>query len=402
MNNSRVATLIVSTFAYMLLTATSGIAQTSPQVTPAAASQTDFASSNLALEITYYKDLPPAYMRLGGKAWYGRFRRIASWQPPAGSLPVKAVNIVSRVEGNVVKVKVSVYDGERFDDKEEFVGEYVARENEKNSALGLTQFGVEPFEIQLVRVAPISSGLPLVENKTSSVTVLAIEANSTTLPSFKLSLRNLSNKTVSALAIRVMVDGKMQLSSLPHDPEAKPLIKPGEIYTTNEPGAHATHRTPNGYAPDSPPAQTILIATVVFDDGSYEGEAAPAAEYRAFAKGRKTQLARLIPLLQNALDAPASNAQTAIEKLNTQLSTANEEVESVTLEELQKEFPELNGKAKSGLRNALQIAIYGVRKRALDDLNKFAYNSAQASNDKAFRAWLSATKERYEAWLARL
>lgn len=406
MNNSRIVTLIVSIFACVFLAATSA-AQPSALVRPLpqlaqAASQVDVAPGNLALEITYYKDLPPAYMRLGGKAWYARFRRTSSWQTPTGSLPVKAVNIVSRVEGNAVKVRVSVYDGARFDDKEEFVGEYVVRENEKITVRELTRFGVEPFEIGLVHVAPANPGLPLVENKTSSITVLALEANNTTLPSFKLSLRNLSNKNISALAIRTLVDGKTQISSLPHDPEARPLMKAGESYATNEPGAHAAHRAPEGYMPDPPPAQTIVIATAVFDDGSYEGEAAPAAEYRAFAKGRKTQLARIIPLLQNALDAPASNAATAIEKLNTQLSTLNEEMESSALEELQKEFPEFDSKAKAGLGNAVQIAIYGIRKRALDDLNKFATATAQAADDEAFRAWLSMTKVRYAAWLARL
>ncbi len=80
----------------------------------------------------------------------------------------------------------------------------------------------------------------------------------------------------------------------------------------------------------------------------------------------------------------------------------DDEVETTAMEELLQEFPELTGKAKAGLKNAVQVAMHGVRETALDDLNKFSRNHEQVSDAKVFSTWLTATKERYEAWLARL
>lgn len=364
--------------------------------------QDSSATNKLALEVTYYRDAPPTYMSAGSAVWYGWFRRVASWQQPAGSLPVLAVNIVTRLEGDAVEVKVSVYEGVRFHDKEEFVASYIIRESEKISVRELTRFGVEPFEIEAVRVAPTAAGLPLVENKTNSINVLGIETNNSPLLSYKLSLQNLSNKNVNALSVRVLVDGKVQMSGLPHADEGKPLIKAGETYVLNVYGATRPRQTPNGYAPDAPPVQTILIATAVYDSGSYEGEAAPAANFKAFVEGRKIQLARIIALLQNALESTEPNTSAAIEELRVQFSSLGDDVSVATMEELERGFPTFDRKAKDELKTAVQVAMHGVRNRALEDIKQFGANREQALSANAFRAWLSATKEGCSAWLARL
>src|SRR4051812_9981718 len=61
------------------------------------------------LEVTYYGGRPPAYQpvpaqgaKLNG-SWYALFGHLDAWQPPAGFLPVHAVNILSRQEGDAVR-----------------------------------------------------------------------------------------------------------------------------------------------------------------------------------------------------------------------------------------------------------------------------------------------------------
>src|SRR4051794_25340739 len=101
------------------------------------------------LEISFLRGRPPAYetvppqdAKLRG-AWFALFGHLASWQPPAGFLPVQAVNVISRQEGDAIRVVVSVFVGAKNFEKEEPVGTYFIHEDEKVVADRLTQFGVE-------------------------------------------------------------------------------------------------------------------------------------------------------------------------------------------------------------------------------------------------------------------
>src|SRR5437764_6430238 len=73
--------------------------------------------TGLALEITYYPGRDPGYQPVPGPdakpsgAWFGLFRRIDSWQAPAGAQPIEAVRVISRVEGDAVRVTVSTLSG---------------------------------------------------------------------------------------------------------------------------------------------------------------------------------------------------------------------------------------------------------------------------------------------------
>ncbi len=86
--------------------------------------QAESSSSNLALEITYYKGEPPTYLSVirhdskPSGAWFGKFRKTPSWTPPARSLPVRAVNLRPRLEGDAIRLEVSVYLGARFHEEE--------------------------------------------------------------------------------------------------------------------------------------------------------------------------------------------------------------------------------------------------------------------------------------------
>src|SRR5215204_1776814 len=156
--------------------------------------------NNLVLEVTYFKGTQPAPQRIGANArarpsaWYSRFQRIDGWQPKAGEFPVRAVNIVPYFdESGAVKIRVSVFTGEKFHDNEVFVADVSIRENERKIVAELTKFGVQPFELAVVQTVRGASDLPSVVNKTSSLQVLA-EPEVSELPSFRVKLLNNSNK----------------------------------------------------------------------------------------------------------------------------------------------------------------------------------------------------------------
>jgi hypothetical protein len=162
--------------------------------------------TRLALEVTYYQGRKPAYETVPGPdskpsgAWFGLFGRIASWQPPAGAEPIEAVRVISRVEGDAVRVIVSTLSGSKALENEQRVGTYLIRETEKISIDDLKQFGIEPFQIKLVRVNPnIPPVPPVILKGVESVVVINSMAKETTLPSYSDILRSQSNKNIVGL-----------------------------------------------------------------------------------------------------------------------------------------------------------------------------------------------------------
>jgi hypothetical protein len=366
------------------------------------------APTGLALEVTYYKDRPPAFVTVPGPdsklngAWYALFRRVPSWQPPAEALPVRAVNVLSRLEGDAVRVEVSVYLGVQLFEKEQRVAAYRVRENEKISVEGLSRFGVEPFEIRVVRVNPLATSPPSIVNKTEAIEVVGVKVNETTFPSYMVTLRNISGKNVDALGVNVFADGRQNGSSMPFGKRGEYLIAAGATQDIFVLGAKVARTTPEGYLPDSPSHQEIFIHTAVFDDGSYEGETKTAADFRGFKAGSKIQIARLLALIEEALNSSDPNVATSLERLRAKVASLSTTVETATLNDLLKEFPSFNKEEAAGLKRAVEVSLAGDRLEFIKRIGEFEKASAQADDPQAFRTWLSSNKEIYEKWLSRL
>jgi hypothetical protein len=364
--------------------------------------------TGLALEITFYTNTPPAYQsvpssdsRFNG-AWFARFRRVTNWQQPQGSLPVRAVNIVSRKEADAVRVNLSVFVGVKFHDKEEQVATYLIRENEKVTTNELAGFGVEPFEITVVRVPQSISNIPPIINRTESILIEGIQENNSTLPSYGLSLRNASSKNVVALQIDVLVDGKARLLSQPMGKQGLPLIRAGGDLQINVLGVKDSMMTRQGYAPDSPRGQNILIGTAVFEDGTYEGDAQIAVQIRGRIMAQRVQLTQIVSILDNIIEVDEVKATTTLETLKQQVSTLKDDVDMAVVEELTKDFPKINLPEKNGLRLRFQAAMHHTKKELLDEIDQFEKAYKESPNRNNFKAWLSAVKKKYNQWLSRI
>jgi hypothetical protein len=362
------------------------------------------APTGLALEITFYQGKAPAYQAVPSPeakptgAWYAMFGRVLSWQPPVDALPVKAVNILPRLEGDTVRIAVSVHLGVKFFEKEEMVATYDVRENEAVSTTELTRFGVVPFDIKLVRVKPVAVEPLPVLNGTTSLSVTGVEVVRSTLPSYKVTVQNLSDKAVAALGAEVHVNGRRQISSMRQGEDGARLMGAGATYKFYVAGANSAQMTQGAYAPEQPPNQEIHITMVVFDDGSYEGDPETAASFRGFQAGRKVQVERLVALLQKAWDAPAADDAATLEQLKTQAASLGTNADRAALDALQRDFPAL----RQHLRMNLEVAESGVKTDFLKEIERFEKSGAQAADGKAFRAWLGEKKARYEKWLSNL
>src|SRR5439155_11241278 len=143
--------------------------------------------TRLALEVHLYPNEPPAYIVVipaavpaRGNIFF-RFPRVPGWTAPAGTPRVESVSVCPVLAGDAVRVLVSVFLGRGYG-QEKDVAIYTLREGEKLRLKELTQFGIEPFEITLIRVAPANPGLPQVISKGKSIELVTVQANLSTFP----------------------------------------------------------------------------------------------------------------------------------------------------------------------------------------------------------------------------
>ena len=358
-------------------------------------SPTPSKETGIVLEVTYLAGQAPTYQRVAwasaprGWVWYARFGRVAGWNLPAGAQPVQAVRVTPFLDEEAVRITVSVLRGEKFLDLEDTVAHYSARENETITIAELKEFGVEPFQIKVVRVAEQQAAQPVIVNRTKSLEVVGIEPVISTLPVYKLTLRSLSDKNISAVHVDVGEGGRQELSGMPQGKDGQPLIKAGALFELKQRLSTRTQATAAGYAPAPANAQQIVIASLVFEDGTYEGDATPAAQYRGWTAGRKTELERIVPVLQNTSATDAA-------RLQADLSALSFDGNPNDVAALAQAFP---GIKQEQLKLSIYVSMHVVRRELLRDLEHFEQRGRRKED---FHSWLSRTRERYSNWLARM
>ena len=367
------------------------------------------APTRLALEVTFYAGRKPAYETVPGPdakpsgAWFGFFGRIASWQAPAGAQPIEAVRVISRVEGDAVRVTVSTLSGSKALENEQPVGTYLIRETEKISIDDLKRFGIEPFQIKLVRVNPsIPPVPPVILKGVESVVVINSMAKETTLPSYRIILRNQSNKNIVGLGVDVVAGGTVQLTSKPRGIDGQPLIAAGKEYWLTVAAPNRAQPSLGGYVPTSPSDQQILIKASVFDDGTYEGDMETAAAVRGYRAGEKMVLPRLIPLLEGALSSSNANLTEALRNLESQVSSVGSDADPQIIQTLASEFRQESDARCSEIKATMEVSATTIKSNLLKEIHLLQNEAAPSLSADLYRTWLTKTRERYEKWLSRL
>ncbi|HYE75021.1 MAG TPA: hypothetical protein VEF04_16890, partial [Blastocatellia bacterium] len=260
--------------------------------------------------------------------------------------------------------------------------------------------GVEPIEIKLVRFFPRTTVLPQIINQTNSVVVNAVTAGTSTLPSYQLSLLNVSNKDVVALEVKILVGGRTEIVILRQGEEGRALIPAGREYKLAVNGAYQVRPAYGDHPPDFTRNHDCVVNYLVFRDGSYEGNAVSASRFSAAVRGQQLQLALVVSILQKALSSTDESGVT-LQHLKTELSSLKTDVDEVQLKALLSKFPALSESVNPGLTSEIRAALANVKRRVHEELNKF--ESQHPMPDKsALQSWLLTTKEKYERWLLML
>jgi len=376
-----------------------GFAQT---VAPQKQQQANQPQTNLAVEIRNVKDRP-TFIPGNGSVWMGRFGRIAGWQPPAGFLPVRAVDFSSHaVNETTLEIRVSLHRGERHFDEQTPVAVYRVREGETVVAEELKQFGLLPIEFKVMRANRPADALPYVESPTNALALVGVERLDTPFPAYTVRLRNLSGKDIAALVVHSFTARGLSGLTRPSLQNDEPLIKAGEVFEFRARGGSEGQITAEGYVPDG--LQRVFIPTVLFTDGTFEGEPWSAAKLLALKQGRKLQLARALAVVTNSLHTTDARGEAAaVARFKAQIAALSEEVEPQTVETLAAKFPALSSAQKAELREGISFYLHQVKTNLLKSVREFEDARGGSNAPKTtFRQWLAGVRENYEQWLARL
>ena len=410
MSNSKFRILLLASL--LLVVAANAIAQTS--ATP----------TRLAVEIRN-PGQPPAHIVVEPAEkhwiWFGRFPRVAGWTEPPNSLPLKAVKINAQQAEEGVRVWVSVLLGKVLEDEKQ-ISSYLLREGDTISAKELADVGVVPFDFKVVRLAASVPYVPEFKSKSPSIELASIQPNFSALPRVQLVLRNVSSKPVHAVEVVTVSEGVACLLSMRQGKEGEALIPPGGTFEMTASLKTKYNAGANEYSIETPPNQSMEVATAVFSDGSYEGESVYAMTFLGYQKGRKAQLERVIDLLEKA--AKGTNDAAA---LRDKLSALNVDADPAAVEKLDEQFPQLkqiqpaptstqvgtpgNGDLRTSIqvstrprgdaRTAIEVGMRAMRDEVRTDFAQFEIHQ-RYSGPHALDSWLASATQRYKAWLSRL
>jgi hypothetical protein len=261
----------------------------------------------------------------------------------------------------------------------------------------LADYGIEPLRVAVVRRAEVKLTPPRVENRTSAVEVTAIDVHEN-VPSFELTLRNASDKNIRAVEIREM-RGRMSKGPPPlFDWRGMSLIEPGKTWKVTLEFGWNSKMTPEGHAVEPP--DRVVINSVLFSDGGYEGDSLFAARAEAFKSGRRIQLTRLLEIMREWGEPPGIDTREVARELGARVEALECTAEWTAVTELAGLYPLLRGEELDKVKSSIEAGMEWQRSAVLNELKGFVTADNPASDPRVLRKWMKTRREKYEQLLA--
>lgn len=357
------------------------------------------APERFVVQVEYFKGAPLAYVSVPNSSWFGRFGLTPAASTRAPSDTVLAVDVRTRADGGRVEIKVGVHVGARHFDRLDEVATYNAATGETVVASDLERFGVEPFRMKVLSVSETLSAAPTIVNKTQSIEAVVSKFDALPLPRATVTVRNLSSKRVLAIEMRQVYDGKERITSFLMERDGRALMEPGGTYDKKMVATRGDS-SQNDFTPKA--IESVVVASVVFDDYTYEGEAGAAVRKRAMDEGERLQLPRIVALLRATSTARGPVTAETLKKFMEKLTALDETAPAQAVAAILKAYPKLKPAEREWAEGAMSVSMHNLKRDLLDELKTFesAFARDPAAND--FRAWLKSKQENFEQRLARL
>jgi hypothetical protein len=204
---------------------------------------------------------------------------------------------------------------------------------------------------------------------------------------------------VLALELNTYSGEQMLLLKWPQGTWEHPLIEPGGTHEEDLWSAGRGQATSYGYVPEQ--STSIEVSTVVFTDGTYEGKPYLAAVTKAQTAGSKTQLKRVLQLLQSVQESSAGFDESPLPGLKKSVSLLSEDFEPNQLKQLQDEFPTLDEVLCKNLANFMRAGLHTVKATLLKEITTLE-KTGQPRRSVLIEKWISKTQDKYERWFSAL
>jgi hypothetical protein len=314
-----------------------------------------------------------------------------SGQPILSSLSVRGERV-----GDFWELKVFLGAGEFYDAGSRQVGAFTLSTNERAAVNEAAQLGLGSFRVAVVKVIGQGALQPAIRFKTQSLSLDKFEVN--TLPEpHRVFLKNNSDKDVLAIQYNTYRDRQMVQLKWLSPPPPRSLIKTGEVFPMAVLSEDRTCADSDGY--HSTQSNVVEIASVVFVDGTYEGDSGLAALVRGGAMGNKKNLDRVISVLGD----PGGNKEATPELLMSELKALaegmDEEADPELVQVLKNGLPPQSDNATTALTNFIRSGQHTVQASLLRDAQQLE-TLIKRQNTEAARAFSAKTITKYQQWHA--
>ena len=367
---------------------------------PSISSEPTDTPKRYLLEIYITPQLGPRYFAVNGpkertsSMYFPRFIPTDA-QPETGRPPIRAVKMVPHFNGESADVKVTVLRGIDGYEEEDPVHVYQLTVGEQKSLTHLRQLGIEPFRMRLLDATLPLPPEPDFKNFTRSIEIVKVSREHTPVPAYRIRLRNVSDKSVSALKVDVTSHGQEGPITLPDGPEGRSLMDPGGLIDVYIPVVVAVLKG-GTYVPGTLDSHTINIRSVSFTDLTFEGEVDRACSHEAQLIGKRLWLNSMIAFIDQELST--SNFDNQIEtakQFNEKLSKIRQRLDENERNQTSTVSPSCPKPAKEAT-----LTARGMNLILLREVDQFISNAPAPPT--TFKSWLEEKRAGYAAWLSRL
>jgi hypothetical protein len=320
-------------------------------------------------------------------SWTPMFPRLKGWTPPPGQLAVSALGFSHVLTTQGISLQVSVMRGSPHQ-QEDRVGSFHVRLHQTVTVEALRDYGLEPVTFSLIPLDRTTLIPPGVVNQTAGLAVESFEPITDPDPRYRVVIRNLTTKAAVMFFVNTFAADRLATSGRQGHQDGSPLIKPGGSFEFFLRGSSHSTPTAHGWAPQS--LDRLELSTVLWDDGSFEGETEHVATSLLSYVGRRAQLRRVVDIMKNVAASNQDLAAT-ISRLRKQFEALPLQIDDSMREEALDRLKSLAISPPKDLDSIIQAHLGSVRTGVLRDLA-----GAPTTSSTEFARWHRELAAQYD------
>lgn len=265
------------------------------------------------------------------------------------------------------------------------VGSYFAKLNQSITLSDLAKVGLEPITLRVVSPHAVNPWRPILHSEARS---LSIEYEQLYRSFGTVTIHNFSKKGVAGFQLWASdaENGKYGSGEgVGPGPGSKPVIAPGGTYRTQF-SAPAQGKMVHGVYVGLPPPAYLTLQSVLFEDGSYEGDKRTAEGMAAWRLGFRVQIRHVASLAEPIMASQKTDEATKIRTILAAVSRLSEEPDAQMLLSLRAEFGKLTPAAVTYVTRQISSAMHEANGNVDSTIRQYQHAKAQG-DPVTFAQW---------------